>query len=62
MSEQTPMSTSIFRVESPKSDLWSNKKLFQVGVKGDKHSKQWQSSAEVILVPWNHNEKHLPLF
>ena len=25
---------------SPESDLWSSKKLFQAGGKGDKHSKQ----------------------
>ena len=43
---QTPTSTSIFRMEFPR--VIYGEKLFQAGITGDKHSKQGQSSAQVI--------------
>ena len=43
---QTPTSTSIFRMEFPR--VIYGEKLFQAGITRDKHSKRWQSSAEVI--------------
>ena len=52
---QTPTPTSIFRVEFPRV-------IYGVAKSYSRRASNVTSSAEVILVPRNHSEKHSPLF